>query len=112
MNLTPRQVLNALEQQTGQGTVVNGKIAGFLRHFNNHWYDFRNITILSWHNSTGTILPNTATAADASILLPVQYGNLNTCQQQDVRFVRVQVSVDYSYSIPSVSLLRLDIYIN
>ena len=43
-NLTPRQVLNALGQQTGQGTVVGGKIAGFLRHFNDHWRDFRNFT--------------------------------------------------------------------
>ena len=29
MNLTPHQVLHALGQQTGQGTVVDGKIAGF-----------------------------------------------------------------------------------
>ena len=28
-NLAPRQVLNALGQQTGQGIVVDGKIAGF-----------------------------------------------------------------------------------
>ena len=35
-NLAPRQVLNALGQQTGQGTVVDGEIAGFLRHFNDH----------------------------------------------------------------------------
>ena len=39
-NLTPRHLLNALGQQTGQGTVVDGKIAGFLRHFNNHWHNF------------------------------------------------------------------------
>ena len=35
-NLAPRQVLNALGQQTGQGTVVDREIAGFLRHFNDH----------------------------------------------------------------------------
>ena len=54
---------------------------------------------------------NTATAADSSILLPVQNGVLADCRQQDVRFVRVQVSVDYSYSIPGVSPSRLDFYI-
>jgi hypothetical protein len=32
-NLAPRQILNALGQQTGQGTVVDGEIAGFLCHF-------------------------------------------------------------------------------
>ena len=95
-SLAPRQVLNALGQQTGKGTVVDGKIAGFLRHFHNHWHDFRNLTILSWHNSAGAILTTTTTAANSSILLPVIDGNLNTCRQQDVSFFRVQVSVDYS----------------
>ena len=110
-NLAPRQVLNALGQQTGQGTVADGEIAGFLRHFNDHWRDFRNLTILSWHNSTGDIMNNTATAADSSILLPGQNGVLADCWKQDVRFVRVQVFVDYSYSIPGVSPLCLDFYI-
>jgi hypothetical protein len=110
-NLTPRQVLNALGQQTGQGTVVDGKIARFLRHFNNHWHNFQNLTILSWHNLAGTILTTTTTADDASILLPIQNGLLADFRQQDVRFVQVQESVDYSYSIRGVSPLRLDFYI-
>jgi hypothetical protein len=115
-NLVPRQVLTDLGQQTGQGTVVNREIiAGFLRrHFHDHWRDFQNLTILSWHNSTGAIMANTTTtAADSSILLPVQNGVLdNSFRQQDVRFVRVQVSIDYSYSIPGVSpILRLNFYI-
>ena len=55
-NLTPRQVLNALGQQTGQGTVVGGKIAGFSCHFKYHWHNFQNLTILSWHNSAGTLM--------------------------------------------------------
>ena len=104
-------MLNALGQQTGQGTVVDGEIAGFLRHFNDHWHNFQNPTILSWHNLPGTILTTTTTAADASILLPIQNGLLNTCRQQDLRFVQVQVSVDYSYSIRGVSPLRLYFYI-
>ena len=44
-NLTPRKVLNPLGQQTGQGTVVDGKISGLLRHFNNHWHNFQNSRI-------------------------------------------------------------------
>ena len=83
-NLAPCQVLSALGQQTGQGTVVDGKIAGFLRHFGDHWRDFRNLTILGWHNSAGAIIPNTATAADSSILMPVQDGNSNAFRQQDI----------------------------
>ena len=110
-NLALHQVLNALGQQTSQGTVVDGEIAGFLRHFNDHWRDLQNLTILSWHNSTGAIMNNTATAADSSILLPVQNGVLADFWQQDVQFFRVKVSVDYSYSIPSFSPLCLDFYI-
>ena len=91
--------------------MVDGKIAGFLRHFNDHWHNFQNLTILSWHNSAGTILTTTTTAANSSILLPMQNGLLADFRQQGVRFVRVQVSVDYSYSIPGVSPLRLEFYI-
>ena len=47
-NLAPHQVLNALGQQTIQGTVVDRKIAVLLRHFNDHWHNFLNLTILSW----------------------------------------------------------------
>jgi len=58
-NLTPRQLLNALGQQTGQSTVVDREIASVLRHFHDHWRSFRNLTILSWHNSTGATMNNT-----------------------------------------------------
>ena len=72
VNITPHQVLHALGQQIGQGTVVSGKIAGFLHHVNDHWHNFQNLTILSWHNLAGTILTTTTTAANSSILLPLQ----------------------------------------
>ena len=39
-----------------------------------NWANFANLSILSWHGANGNILTNTATAADASILLPVQKG--------------------------------------
>ena len=78
-NLTPRQLLNALGQQTGQSTVVDGEIAGFLCHFHDHRRNFWNLTILSWHNSTGAFINKTTTAADSSVLLPVQNGLLADC---------------------------------
>ena len=110
-NLTPQQLLNALGQQTGQSAVVDGAIAGFLRHFHDRWRNFRNLTILSWHDSAGAIINNTTTPGDTSILLPVQNGLLVNCRQQDIMFVRVQVAVDYSYAIRGVAPVRLDFYI-
>ena len=59
----------------------------------------------------GTSINGSTTAADASVLLPIQNGLLANCRQQDVKFVQVQVSVDYSYSIRCVSPLRLDLCI-
>jgi len=38
-------------------------------------------------------------------------GALAQCRQPDVMFVRVQVSVDYSYTIRGVSPIRLDFYV-
>jgi len=110
-NLTPRQLLNALGQKTGQGTVVDGEIAGFLRHFNDHWRNFRNLTILSWHDFAGAIMNNTTTPGDSSVLLPVQDRIIADCRQQDIKFVCVQASVDYSYSVRGIQPLRLNFYI-
>jgi hypothetical protein len=106
-HLTPRQLLNAMGQQTGQSAVVEGAIAGLLRHFQDHWTDFRNLTIVSWHDSTGAIIHNTTTAADSAILLPMVNGAIAQCRQPDVMFVRVQVAVDYSYKIAGVSPFAL-----
>ena len=60
--LPPRQILNAMGQQTGQSAVVEGAVAGLLHHFQDHWTNFRNLTIISWHDSTGTIINNTTVA--------------------------------------------------
>ena len=105
--LAPRQMINAMGQQTGQSAVVEGAIAGLLRHFQDHWMNFRNLTIISWHDSTGTVINNTTVGGDPSILLPIQNGALANCGQPDVKFVRVQVSVDYSYTLRGVSPIRL-----
>ena len=109
--LPPRQILNAMGQQTGQSAVVDGAVAGLLRHFHDHWRNFRNLTILSWHDSTGAIMNNTTVAGNTSVLLPIQNGPVAQCRQQDVKFVRVQVSVDYTYTLQGVSPIRLDFYV-
>jgi len=83
--LTPRQILNDLGQETGQGqsAVVDGAIAGLLRHFQDHWTNFPNLTltIVSWHDCTGAVINNTTVPGDPSVLLllPVQNGVLASC---------------------------------
>ena len=48
VSLRPRQVLNALGQQTGQSAVIDGAIVGFLRHFHDHWRNFLNLTLANY----------------------------------------------------------------
>ena len=48
------------------------------------------------NKANGNIINNTATAADASILLPVQNGAAAACRSSGVKFVRVQLALDYA----------------
>jgi hypothetical protein len=111
VNLTPRQLLNAVGQQTGQSKVVDGDIAAYLQHFVDHWRNFWNLRILSFHDSTGAVMNTTTLAEDPSVLKPIQNGVYANCRSADVTFARVQVNVDYSYAIRGVHPLRLDFYI-
>ena len=78
--------------------------------------NFNNLSILSFHTSNGDRIDNTTTAGDAAILLPVLNGNLATCRQQDVRFERVQCTLDFAHLItvdpyPVATILRVSYYI-
>ncbi len=59
------------------------------------WYNPDLLQILSFHNSAGLEIIDTTTIADASVLLPMVDGNLANCRKSDVRFVRVQITLDY-----------------
>jgi hypothetical protein len=54
-----------------------------------HWADFVCLSILSWHNLASNPINNTTTAADASILKPVQDDAAADCRSAGVKFVRV-----------------------
>jgi hypothetical protein len=54
------------------------------------------LQILSFHNSAGIEITDTTTIADASDLLPMVNGILANCRKPDVRFVRVQITLDYA----------------
>jgi hypothetical protein len=54
------------------------------------------LTILSFHNVKGDIVPDTRDAGDPAILLPIQDGVLANCCKKDVKFVHVQLMLDFS----------------
>ena len=75
---------------------AESSLADWERKLRRNWANFANLTILSWHSGNGNIINNTVTAADASILLPVQDGAAPTCRAPGVKFVRVQLALNYT----------------
>ena len=75
---------------------AESSLADWERKLRRNWANFANLSILSWHSGNGTLLNNTVTAKDASILLPVQNGAANTCCAPGVKFVRVQLALNYA----------------
>jgi hypothetical protein len=70
-------------------------LADWGRKLNRNWANFNNLTILSWHAANGNIISNTATVADPAVLLPVQSGPANQCRGSGVKFVWVQLALNY-----------------
>jgi hypothetical protein len=71
-------------------------LADWERKLHRNWANFANLSILSWHSRNGNLINNTMTAVDESILLPVQDGAANTCRATGVKFVRVQLALNYA----------------
>ncbi len=88
-------IIDAFGAQLNVTLTVEGIMSNWRRYFANRWYSFDHLTIMSFHNSEGTIINDTTTAANAQILLPVQNGVIANCRQQDIKFVRVQCTVDF-----------------
>jgi hypothetical protein len=95
-NIDTRLQLDALGTQLNLSVTVDGTINDWFCFFYDSWFDFLRMTILSFHNVKGDILPDTTEAGDPTILLPIQDGLLANCRKKDVKFVHVQLTLDYS----------------
>jgi hypothetical protein len=94
-NLDMRLQLDALGHQLNLQATVDGVVNDWLRFFQDFWYDFSRLTFLSFHSVNGDVNEDTTMAQDTTILLPVQDGNVANCHRQNVKFVRVQLSIDF-----------------
>ena len=111
-----RLVIDAFGAQLNASSTVEGILSDWRRYFQERWMNFNNLSILSFHTSNGDRIDTTTTAGDAAILLPVQNGNLPACRQQDVRFARVQCTLDFAHlttvdPYPVATILRVSYYI-
>jgi hypothetical protein len=89
-----RLILDAMGAQLNCPAIGDGLITDFLSLFDERWYNFDNLMIQSFHDSSGAVINNTTTVANASILLPVQDGAIPNCRQPDIRFMRVLCTVN------------------
>jgi hypothetical protein len=95
-NIDTRLQLDALGTQLNLSATVVGTINNWFHFFYDSWFNFSKLTILSFHNVKGNIAPDTMDAGDPTILLPVQDGVLADCRKKDVKFIRVQLTLDFS----------------
>jgi hypothetical protein len=80
-------ILNAIGMQLNCSAIVDGLIYDWHTTFDKVWFDFRNLAIISFHDSTGAKINNTTVADNPAVLLPIQDGAVALCCRQDVRFV-------------------------
>jgi hypothetical protein len=83
--------------------------------FDSAWYNFRNLSIVTFHDSGSAEVKTTTTAGNAAILLPIQDGAKASCCQKDICFICVMCNVDFSglITIPSYrpTVLRIGFYL-
>mmetsp|Transcript_34260 Transcript_34260/g.74141 ORF Transcript_34260/g.74141 Transcript_34260/m.74141 type:complete len:298 (+) Transcript_34260:318-1211(+) len=93
--IDPQLLLDTLGNQLNVSMVVDGIKFDWLNYYRKNWYNMAHLTLLSFHNSAGTIMNNATIAGNAHVLKPIQDGLLNDCRPPDVRFVRTKLSLDY-----------------
>jgi hypothetical protein len=75
--------------------IVDGLKFDFQEHLGECWFHMNHLTITPFHDSAGTAIANAVTMANAAILKPVIDGPINDCRPQDVRFVCLQLVLDF-----------------
>ena len=110
-----RLIFDAIGTQLNCSAIVDGLLYDWRQTFDDGWYDFANLSIISFHDSAGAQINNTTVAGTPAILLDVLNGNLSNCRQQDVRFVRVSCSIDFAplFTLrnPGNTILRVGFYL-
>jgi hypothetical protein len=69
--------------------------------------DFTHLTIISFHRSNGDRIDDTTLVADPQVLLPIMNGALAGCQKQDVKFVCMQCTLNFT---TAAGLITIDPY--
>jgi hypothetical protein len=80
-------ILGAIGTQLNCSAIVDGLMFDWHSLFDSERYNFFNLVIVTFHDSTGTEIKTTTTAGDVAILWPIQNGAKASCCQKDVCFL-------------------------
>ena len=95
LKIEPAQYLDTLGLRLGTSTIVESHKYQWLRHLDKNWCNMNHLTILSFHNSSGTAV-NDACLPGTMILKPFTDGlAANARRPADIRFVRLRLRLDY-----------------
>jgi hypothetical protein len=75
---------------------AESSLADWERKLAKNWFNFGNLNIISWHNAHGAIINGTTMPNDTFILLPVQDSVANQCHAEGLKFVCVQLNLDFA----------------
>ena len=109
-----RVMLEALGAQLNLSASVKSMIKEWLRFFQDSWFNFSMLEILSFHNDADGQVNNTTTAANPAIFLPLQDKPINDfCKA--TKFIQVQPNLNYAVlanvNPPGPTVLRATYYI-
>ncbi len=90
-----RVVLDALGAQLNLSVSIKGMIKEWLWFFQDSWFNFSLLQILSFHNNAGGQVNDTTMATDPAILLPLQDRPVIDCCKA-IKFVRVQLNLNFA----------------
>jgi hypothetical protein len=91
-----RALLDTLDTQINLNATVNGTVGDWYCYFDRNWCNFAHLSILSFHNNVGAQIVDSITTADPSILLPVQDGAMANYRRANIKFVCVQLNLDFA----------------
>jgi hypothetical protein len=96
LNIDIRILFDSLGSQLNCMATIDGLVYNYMQIYKEVWFNPANLQILSFHDSTGTQINNTTIARNPAILLPVVNGPVADCRQKDVRYICVQLSLDFA----------------
>jgi hypothetical protein len=95
-NLDQRACLFTLADRLNLMLTAKSGPANWERKLSHNWENFQYLTILSWHNTKGTVIADTTSAANPSVLKPIHDGKRDDCRSAGIKFIQVQLKLDYS----------------